>query len=193
VTGSEHTSSHKLSHSGRPARQRGILAAAFPERKISIARNRSAEPPASYIVALMVDWYRIIIVLGVAFSLGLVSAAAVATDQLGPKGVTKVLRSPLPYWKVGDIDRDLSKLCSLGQFNQRVPFKFSGQFVGGTGPYMLGGTKGTGLNLFDPQGKRDEAYDYWFLRDRTSACIVFKSLVDKTGTPLEGGGVVPRQ
>jgi hypothetical protein len=141
----------------------------------------------------MIESRRIILAFSAILALGFFRADAVAQDQLGPKGVIKVTRSPLPYWKVGDIDRDLSKMCSLGQFNQRIPYKFSGQFVGPTGSSLVGGTKGTGLNLFDPQGKRDEAYDYWFFRDRTSACIVFKSLVDKTGTPLEGGGTVTRQ
>lgn len=141
----------------------------------------------------MCESRRIILAFSAVLALGFFSADGVAQDQLGPKGVIKVTRSPLPYWKVGDIDRDLSKMCSLGQFNQRIPYKFSGQFVGPSGSSLVGGTKGTGLNLFDPQGKRDEAYDYWFFRDRTSACIVFKSLVDKTGTPLEGGGAVTRQ
>jgi hypothetical protein len=136
--------------------------------------------------------FRLIALIGAALALATLSVDASAVDQLGPKGVIKVERTPLPYWKVGDIDRELSRMCSLGTFNQRIPFKFAGQFVGPSGATMLGGTKGTGLNLFDPQGKRDEAYDYWFFRDRTSACIVFKSLVDKTGTPLEGAGAVPR-
>lgn len=132
------------------------------------------------------------LIAAILFTLLMAGPEVQAQDQLGPKGVIKVTRSPLPYWKVGDIDRDLSRMCSLGQFNQRIPYKFSGQFIGPSGASLVGGTKGTGLNLFDPQGKRDEAFDYWFFRDRTSACIVFKSLVDKTGTPLEGSGAVTR-
>lgn len=122
----------------------------------------------------------------------LVATPIGAQTPFPERPVIKLYRSPLPNWKVGDIDRDLSRLCSLGQFNQRVPFRFVGQFVGPSGAAMLGGAKGTGLNLFDPLNRSDPGFDYWFHRDRTSACIVYRAEVDKTGTPLEGQGVVPR-
>lgn len=104
--------------------------------------------------------------------------------QVGPpNGVDKVVRSKLPYWRVGDIDKSLSRLCSLGQFNQRVPFKYSGIFTGPKGSSLVGGVKGTGLNLYDPRGKADHGHDYWFYRDRTSDCIVFKAKVKPNTDP----------
>ena len=99
-----------------------------------------------------------------------------------PGATDKVVRTKLPYWRVGDIDRKLSVQCSLGSFNQRVPYKLSGQFAGPMGPALLGAAKGSGMNLFDPKKLADPKFDYWFFRDRTSNCIVFKARV-KAGQP----------
>jgi len=52
---------------------------------------------------------------------------------------------------------------------------------------MLGAAKGTGLNLWDPYKRADAQHDYWFYRDRTSACIVMTAAV-KEGT---GAGTPP--
>ncbi|MFD2263080.1 hypothetical protein ACFSM5_09300 [Lacibacterium aquatile] len=103
-----------------------------------------------------------------------------------PKGVTHVVRTPLPNWQVGDIDKALSKLCSVGQFNQKVPFKYSGSFTGPNGSALVGGAKGTGLNLFDPFKKAKADRDYWFHRDRTSNCIVYWARV-KPGQTAPAG------
>jgi hypothetical protein len=94
----------------------------------------------------------------------------------GP-AVGKVVRSNLASWQVGNIEQSLSRLCSLGKFNQRVPYRFAGHFSGPKGAALLGAAKGTGLNLFDPQHKADKGHDYWFYRDRTADCIVFSAAV----------------
>ena len=96
---------------------------------------------------------------------------------IAPPPVDKVVRSNLPYWQVGDIDQGLSRLCSVGKFNQRVPYRFAGHFRGPKGYALLGAAKGTGLNLVDPQHKADKNHDYWFYRDRTADCIVFSAAV----------------
>ena len=85
----------------------------------------------------------------------------------------------------GDIDQTLSRLCSVGKFNQRVPYRFVGHFKGPKGSAMLGAAKGSGLNLFDPQHKADKQHDYWFYRDRTADCIVFSAVVKP---PAAAGG-----
>ena len=100
-----------------------------------------------------------------------------ARGLIAPPGVDKVVRSDLSYWQVGDIDQALSRLCSVGKFNQRVPYRFVGHFKGPKGSAMLGAAKGNGLNLFDPQHKADKNHDYWFYRDRTADCIVFSAQV----------------
>src|SRR4051812_45402445 len=108
-----------------------------------------------------------------------------ARGLIAPPGVGKVVRSDLAYWQVGDIDQALSRLCSVGKFNQRVPYRFVGHFKGPKGSAMLGAAKGTGLNLVDPQRKADKNHDYWFYRDRTADCIVFSAQVKQ---PAAGAG-----
>ena len=101
--------------------------------------------------------------------------AQIPSNQIPPKGVNKVVRTLLPSWQVGDVDKKLSRLCSFGRFNQRVPYKYSGHFQGPNGAALVGGAKGDGLNLFDPTGVRQRDHDYWFYRDRTSNCIVYSA------------------
>ena len=110
-------------------------------------------------------------------------AAAQTTPNRTDHGVQKIERTVLPYWLVGDVDKALSRLCSLGQFNQRTPYRFSGHFYGPYGAAMVGAAKGTGLNLWDPFRHADAQHDYWFYRDRTSACIVMKAVVKDANAP----------
>lgn len=114
------------------------------------------------------------------WALGALAAAVVAAPALAgvvDHGVYKVERTVLPYWQVGDVDKALSKACSLGTFNQRVPYRFAGHFYGPFGAALLGAAKGSGLNLWDPYKRADAQRDYWFYRDRTSACIVLSAKV----------------
>jgi hypothetical protein len=104
-------------------------------------------------------------------------AAAQQTTVRTDHGVQKVERTVLPYWQIGDVDKALSRLCSLGQFNQRTPYRFSGHFYGPYGSALVGAAKGNGLNLWDPFKRADAQHDYWFYRDRTSACIVMTAKV----------------
>ncbi len=113
-------------------------------------------------------------------------AAAGPALANGENGIDKVVRTPLPYWQVGTIDQDLSRRCSMGTFNQRVLYLYAGHFRGINGASLVGAAKGSGLNLFDSQKKADPTYDYWFFRDRTSNCIVFKAKVKPT-TAAAGG------
>jgi hypothetical protein len=118
-----------------------------------------------------------------ALALGVLAGPALASSL--DHGVQRVERTVLPYWQVGDVDKALSRLCSLGQFNQRIPYRFSGHFYGPYGAAMIGAAKGNGLNLWDPYKRADAQHDYWFYRDRTSACIVMKAVVkDANGAPV---------
>jgi hypothetical protein len=110
-------------------------------------------------------------------------AAAQMTPNRTDHGVQKIERTVLPYWLVGNVDKALGRLCSLGQFNQRTPYRFSGQFYGPYGAAMLGAAKGSGLNLWDPFKHADAQHDYWFYRDRTSACIVLSARVKDANAP----------
>lgn len=104
--------------------------------------------------------------------------------SVGPKdGVDTIIRTKLPYWRVGDIDKKMSKLCSFGRFNQRVPYRYSARFLGPKGASLVGGAKGVGLNLYDPLGKADKKKDYWFYRDNTSDCMVLSAKVKPQNNP----------
>ena len=92
--------------------------------------------------------------------------------QLDYPSVDKLVRTKLPYWQVGWIDQNLSRECSLGRFNQRIPYRYSAHFLGKKGSAMVGGVKGTGINLFDPRRQASPDKDYWFYRDGTAECIV---------------------
>jgi len=118
--------------------------------------------------------------LALAFIAG--PAAAQITPNRTDHGVQKVERTVLPYWLVGDVDKALSRRCSLGQFNQRTPYRLAGHFYGPYGAAMLGAAKGTGLNLWDPFKLADAQRDYWFYRDRTAACIVMTARVKVDAT-----------
>jgi hypothetical protein len=112
--------------------------------------------------------------------LGALAASAVAGPAFAgvvDHGIYKVERTVLPYWQVGDVDKALSRACSLGTFNQRVPFRFAGHFYGPNGAALLGAAKGSGLNLWDPFKRADAQHDYWFYRDRTAGCIVLSARV----------------
>ncbi len=101
-------------------------------------------------------------------------------------GVNKLVRTPLPHWQIGDVDRELSRLCSVGQFNQRAMYRYSAHFSGNTGASLVGGAKGDGFNLRDPLTRANPAFDYWFYRDGTSNCIVFRAAVDGSGVRPDG-------
>ena len=116
---------------------------------------------------------------------GLLAAVLAGSAMAGvvDHGVYKVERTVLPYWQVGTVDRALSRSCSMGQFNQRVPYRFAGHFYGPYGDAMLGAAKGSGMNLWDPFKRADTGRDYWFYRDRTAACIVLWAPVKDQNAP----------
>lgn len=128
--------------------------------------------------------------------LGLLGAALMSGAAMAgvvDRGVYKVERTVLPYWQVGDVDRALSKMCAMGQFNQRVPYRLAAHFYGPYGSAMLGAAKGTGLNLWDPFKRASQERDYWFYRDRTSACIVMSAPIKKPDDPNAPPGAAAAQ
>ncbi len=109
----------------------------------------------------------------------LIAAGAVSVAPAAADDSSNLLKTALPYWKIGELDKGLSRQCSVGKFNQRMPYQFTAHFDGLTGAALLGGAKGSGLNLSDPLGLADPAYDYWFYRDGTPLCEVFRAPVRK--------------
>jgi len=86
---------------------------------------------------------------------------------------TTLVRSDHPYWDVGDMDPDLSRLCATGKFNEIVINRYVARFSGTKGADVLGIAKGTGLNLKDPGHKALKSEDYFFYQDGSSSCAVY--------------------
>ncbi len=81
--------------------------------------------------------------------------------------------SQLPYWEVGVLDPALSTLCSNGRFNERELYSFRIVFNGPIGPGVVGVAK-TGWNLTDLASAAKPDTSYFFYRDRTTNCQVFR-------------------
>jgi hypothetical protein len=99
-----------------------------------------------------------------------------ATALAGPGAyATEVLLdSDSPYWEVGPRDKDLSRACSLGRFNERQPGRYTLRLhARNGGAAVLGVATGSGFNLYDPDHMARPTEDYYFRDDDTSSCEVF--------------------
>lgn len=92
-----------------------------------------------------------------------------------------LLRSTAPYWEVGRLSEMHSTLCAAGQFNQVRKHARALEFVGRGGNTVLGVAKGTGWNLYDPEGRADPEADYFFRNDGTTGCEVYYHKPDPRG------------
>ncbi|MSP49792.1 MAG: hypothetical protein EXQ95_10775 [Alphaproteobacteria bacterium] len=81
--------------------------------------------------------------------------------------------SSYPYWEVGLLDADLSTECARGVFNQVQPYKLKMVFNGSIGPAILGVATDR-YNLYDPRGRAKRDTSYFFHRDKTGACEVYR-------------------
>jgi hypothetical protein len=81
--------------------------------------------------------------------------------------------SKLPYWEVGVLDSSLSTLCANGRFNETQVYSYRIVFNGPIGPGVVGVAK-TGWNLSDLAGAAQPDTSYYFYRDRTTNCQVFR-------------------
>ncbi|MCF8481507.1 MAG: hypothetical protein K9H25_13830 [Rhodospirillum sp.] len=95
--------------------------------------------------------------------------------------------SSAPYWKVGKIKPELSKLCRKGLFNQ--VFK-DGLYIGyggkdNAGGVTISGIAKRGFNLYDPLGKAIAENTYHFKEDGYSTCKVYEAI------PLQGAPTLP--
>ena len=76
-----------------------------------------------------------------------------------------------PFYKIGNINAELSKLCRLGSFNQHRIGEYFTAF-GGDSRNIVGIAK-KNYNLFDPTAKADPSKTYHFFNDGTSQCRVY--------------------
>ena len=94
------------------------------------------------------------------------AASADAADRV-------LTTSQHPYWEVGMLDRDLSTECARGLFNQMQPYQLKMVFNGSIGPAILGVATNQ-YNLYDPKGRAQKDTSYYFFRDKTGACEVYR-------------------
>lgn len=102
----------------------------------------------------------------------LLTMATVAPAMAQPS--SQVLQtSPHPYWEVGALDQLLSTECARGNFNQIPPNRLKIVFNGPIGPAIVG--VATDLyNLYDPKKRAKKDTSYFFFRDKTGACEVYR-------------------
>ncbi|MBI1776920.1 MAG: hypothetical protein HYR63_16390 [Proteobacteria bacterium] len=96
--------------------------------------------------------------------------------------------SQLPYWEVGVLDAELSTHCANGRFNQNELYAYSFVFNGPIGPGILGVAKAE-WNLSDRAAAAKPDTSYYFYRDRTTECQVYRwgpdDQLKKRSTPLD--------
>lgn len=80
--------------------------------------------------------------------------------------------SEAAYWEVGTVDRELSRMCREGLFNQRHVAELYISFTGEKGRGLVGIAK-QDYNLIDPRGKALPDVSYFFYNDGTSQCRVY--------------------
>ena len=110
------------------------------------------------------------------FLAALVGGVAVAwqpAPAAAQTGDRVLVTSPHPYWEVGALDAELSTECARGVFNQIQPNKLKMVFNGSIGPGILG-VATPQYNLYDPKGRAKKDTSYYFFRDKTGACEVYR-------------------
>lgn len=107
----------------------------------------------------------------------LLAAAVLALFAAPPAGAydaepRRYATSTAPYWSVGTLNQDLSRLCQQGRFNQKRIGEMYIAFIGEEGKGITGIAK-IGYNLYDPDTKADPAKTYHFFSDATTNCKVY--------------------
>ena len=101
----------------------------------------------------------------------ILGSASVAQAQQG--GGRILTTSSHPYWEVGALDQDLSTECARGNFDPIQPGGLKVVFNGSIGPAVLGVATNQ-YNLYDPKAKAKVDTSYFFFRDKTGACEVYR-------------------
>ncbi|MBM3545312.1 MAG: hypothetical protein FJX54_00050 [Alphaproteobacteria bacterium] len=101
-------------------------------------------------------------------------AFAWLAESAHAQGSSRILTtSNHPYWEVGALDADLSTECARGLFNQVQPNRLKVVFNGAIGPAILG-VATSQYNLYDPKRRAKNDTSYFFFRDKTGACEVYR-------------------
>jgi hypothetical protein len=92
----------------------------------------------------------------------------------GAAQAAKFATSEAPFYRVGALDRKLSRACQRGEFGQIKRHAYNIAFVGPTGR-ALTGIATTYWNLYDPLGLAEPDMTYHFYNQGYSDCRVFKA------------------
>ncbi len=83
-------------------------------------------------------------------------------------------QSTAPFWKVGEPDPALTRLCRRGRFNQLANNSYYIGYYGGANPGRgYTGIAKRGYNLRDPEGRAVAGFTYHFFNDGYSNCKVY--------------------
>ena len=115
----------------------------------------------------MVEHSRLILILASLFAL-YIPFESIAKQRV----VGQYTTSKYPYWKVGNVSKELSIACREGIFRQRKYLLYSIGYLGKNGRGITGIAK-KGWNLFDPKGLARSEYTYHFFNQGYSNCKVF--------------------
>ena len=98
------------------------------------------------------------------------------SSSLSFAGQTKqeFTQTTLPFWKVGALDRTLTKACRSGNFKQRRIMNLSIGYVGKIGQGATGIAL-KGWNLIDRKGLAKDGIAYHFYNQGYSNCRVYTS------------------
>lgn len=105
-----------------------------------------------------------------AFLISMIGTDAMARKRVpGEYGTSK-----LPYWKVGDLNKELSSACQRGRFGQRKDYWVTVGFIGGKGKGIVG-VATSNWNLVDPGGLAKPKFTYHFFNQGYSNCKVYEA------------------
>ena len=115
----------------------------------------------------------ILVLLAVIFTGGVASYAEARKRVKGQHSTTKV-----PYWKVGEISKELSSACQRGEFRQRKNLNLTIGYIGKTG-WGITGIATNQWNLVDVRRLRKPNQTYHFYHQGYSDCRVYIAPTDK--------------
>lgn len=97
----------------------------------------------------------------------------IAASEAAPKRVEgQYAVSEQPYWRVGQLSRQLSTACQRGEFGQKRHLRLSIGYVGARGRAVTG-VATSNWNLVDPKGLAEPRKTYHFFNQGYSNCKVF--------------------
>jgi hypothetical protein len=118
-----------------------------------------------------------------ATAMALLPAAAADAKRKRVEG--QYATSTQPYWRVGQLNRQLSVACQRGEFGQRKILRMHIGYVGKQGRAVTGIATST-WNLYDPKRLSEPRRTYHFFNQGYSDCKVY--VAETPRRPTRGTG-----